>query len=46
MMKKYITPTVECVAFEEDVVRTSAHDDMAGYDTIIDWYGGVFGDSF
>ncbi len=38
MMKKYITPTVECVAFEvEDIVRTSTHDDMAIFDTIIDW---------
>lgn len=38
MMKKYITPTVEWIAFEEeDVVRTSTHDDMATFDTIIDW---------
>ena len=41
MMKKYYTPTVKVLSFEEaDVIRTSAHDDMAIYDTLIDWnYG-------
>jgi hypothetical protein len=37
-MKKYFTPTVQFISFEvADVIRTSTHDEMAIYDTLIDW---------